>query len=104
MSAQTPSACADLQKNVNDLNDQIGTLEDELKDAPKQGRQKIINQINALKLQLRGAEKSLAACIVHSTFPPFGPPPQPTQPVISTDTSPVTKTKVISLGFPAEEI
>jgi phospholipase C len=99
MSAQTPIACANIKTELDNLNDQISSLEDELKDTPKQGHQKIIKQINALKVQLRETEKSLNTCILHNTFPPFGPPPQATKPIISTDTSPVTKTKVIPLSF-----
>jgi phospholipase C len=99
MSTQFPPACTTLQQKADELKNEIGELEDLLKDTPKQGRQKIINQINALRPQLAAAEKDLTTCVLNNTIPPFGPPPQPTKPVISNDTSLATKTKVISIPF-----
>lgn len=99
MSAQFPPACVALQQKADDLTDQIQDLNELLKEAPKQSRQKIINQINALKPQLVQTEKDLKTCVVNNTVPPFGPPPQPTKPAVSADASPATKTKVISLPF-----
>ncbi|GAA4730838.1 alkaline phosphatase family protein [Flavisolibacter ginsenosidimutans] len=99
MSTQFPPACTALQQKADELTNELDDLEELLKEAPKQSRQKIINQINALKPQLVAAEKQLNTCVINNTIPPFGPPPQPTKPVISTDTSLATKTKVISLPF-----
>jgi phospholipase C len=99
MAAQSPVACASLQVNVQALTNQINDLQDELKDGPAQAKPKIIARINALRPKLQKAEQDLKACIANNTYPPFAPPPQPTKPDTSSDTTPVIKTKVISLSF-----
>ena len=100
MSAQIPSACTDLQNQIEDLNNQINDLEDTLNNVSKNEAEEIKNQIKALKWQLDMAKKSLADCLVNTPpFPPFGPPPVPTKPVVDPDDSPILKSKVISLSF-----
>jgi phospholipase C len=93
MPTQTPDVCAPQKAKVDKLTDQISLLQDELKDVPLIERKKLLNQINALKLQLTTAQQNLNTCIKNNSGP------QPTKPAISTDTTPVTKTKAISLPF-----
>ncbi len=97
MSVQLPAPCIALQQNVDSLIADLNDLEDQLKAAPHD--KDLLKQIADQKNAIAQAKRAVETCIQQSTGPIFGPGPTPTKPSMSTNTTPVQKTKTISLDL-----
>jgi phospholipase C len=99
MSDQIPVQCTGFKNQIDNLNLQLQTLQEELQRAAPTQKADITKQIRLTQEAIKQATNNLTACISGNAGPVFAIPPATTRPDINPDTSPVTKTKLISLNF-----